>query len=130
MEPVYIIAQRGFFKSWCIQIGDASSVCLKIDRGINISNVSFIAFCSLRMDSYDFGDALKHMVSFSHNLVLFGCLEKSCNPARVTNEEYIVRLSMPSARSKGVTHRSREPRLRVKIDKNKKVINGANARFP
>ena len=48
---------------------------LKIDRGINISNVSFIAFCSLRMDSYDFGDALKHMVSFSHNLVLFGhCL--------------------------------------------------------
>ena len=62
-----------------------------------------------------------HMVSFSHNLVLFGCLEKSCNPARVTNEEeYIVRLSMPSDRSKGVTDRSREPRIRAKIDKNKK----------
>ena len=83
------------------------------------------------MDSYDFDDALKHMVSFSHNLVLFGCLEKSCNPARVTNEEeYIVRLSMPSARSKGVTHRSREPRIRAKIDKNKKVIKWRECAVP
>ena len=60
-EPVYIIAAKGFFKSWCIKLEMHPRFV-------------FIAFCSLRMDSYDFGDALKHMVSFSHNLVLFGFL--------------------------------------------------------
>ena len=44
------VIEKGFLKSCCIQIRDASSICLKIDRGsnINISNVSFIVFCSVR----------------------------------------------------------------------------------
>ena len=71
-EPVYILAAKGFFPNrGAYKLEMHPRFVLKIDRGINISNVSFIAFCSLRMDSYDFGDALKHMVSFSHNLVLF-----------------------------------------------------------
>ena len=43
---------------------------------------------------------------------------------------YIVRLSMTSARSKGVTHRSRKPRIRAIYHFFIFVNFGANARFP